>query len=145
MLSGIYKPLIVALGLLSVLFVLLVVNRMDKIDRDEIGTKLKPVAFIKYQAWLLLEIAKSNLAVAKIILSPSLPIRQHMFSVPYTQKTDMGQVIFANSITLTPGTITIETEPDHFLVHAVSYSPEDMQELAKMDSHVCEIEWMEKT
>jgi multicomponent Na+:H+ antiporter subunit E len=84
----------------------------------------------------MVEIAKANWAVTKIILSPNMPIRQHLFAIPFSQRTDLGQVIFANSITLTPGTITIETESDDFLVHAVSYSDSDLEALADMDRRV---------
>ena len=136
LLSGIYEPLTVGLGVLSTLAVIFVINRMDSIDEDHVGFHLKPLEFILYQGWLLVEIAKANWAVTKIILSPSMPIKQHMFSVPYTQKSDLGQVIFANSITLTPGTVSVETEPGQFLVHAVAYSADDKAALADMDRRV---------
>ena len=136
LLSGVYQPLTIGLGVASVLSVLFITRRMDSIDGDGVKIDLKPIKFIQYQAWLLVEIAKANWVVTKVILSPSLPIKQHMFSVPYTQKTDLGQVIFANSITLTPGTISVETEPGHFLVHAVAYSPDDKDALADMDRRV---------
>jgi multicomponent Na+:H+ antiporter subunit E len=136
LLSGIYKPLTVGLGVLSTLAVIFVINRMDSIDEDHVEFHLKPLEFLLYQGWLLVEIAKANWAVTKIILSPSMPIKQHMFSVPYTQKSDLGQVIFANSITLTPGTVSVETEPGQFLVHAVAYSADDKAALADMDRRV---------
>jgi len=136
LLSGVYKPLTVGLGVLSVLAVIYISHRMDSIDGDGVKIRLKPIKFIQYQMWLLVEIAKANWIVTKIILSPSLPIKQHMFSVPYTQKTDLGQVIYANSITLTPGTITVEIEPGHFLVHAVAYTADDIGALADMDRRV---------
>ena len=136
LLSGIYKPLTVGLGVLSTLAVIFVMNRMDSIDEDHVEFHLKPLKFLLYQGWLLVEIAKANWVVTKIILSPSLPIKQHMFSVPYTQTSDLGQVIFANSITLTPGTVSVETEPGQFLVHAVAYSTDDRAALADMDRRV---------
>lgn len=140
LLSGVYQPLTIGLGVLSAITVVLILKRMSRIDGDEVAIHINQWAFLKYQGWLLVEIAKSNLAVTKIIMTPSLPVRQHMFSVPYTQKTDLGQVIFANSITLTPGTITVETEPGHFLVHAVAYCPEDKDSLADMDRRITAIE-----
>jgi multicomponent Na+:H+ antiporter subunit E len=69
-----------------------------------------------------------------------MPIRQNLFEVPYSQTSDLGQVIFANSITLTPGTLTIETETGDFLIHALSYDTTDMDALADMDRRVTEIE-----
>jgi len=136
LLSGVYKPITISLGVISTLAVIFIINRMDSIDGDRVEIRLKPLAFLWYNVWLLGEIAKANWIVTKIILSPSMPIKQHMFSVPYTQKTDLGQVIFANSITLTPGTVTIETEPGHFLIHAVAYTTDDKTALADMDRRV---------
>lgn len=140
LLSGVYKPLTIGLGVLSAVIVIFVTKRMDSIDGDRLTIDLKPVAFLKYIIWLLVEIAKANWTVAKVILTPSLPIRQHLFTVPYSQKTDLGQVIFANSITLTPGTVSVETEPGHFLVHALVYTPDTMEELGEMDRQVSAIE-----
>ena len=136
LLSGVYKPLTVSLGVLSTLAVVFIINRMDSIDQDHVEFHLNPVKFISYQGWLLVEIAKANWVVTKIILSPSMPVKQHMFSVPYTQASDLGQVIFANSITLTPGTVSVETEPGQFLVHAVAYTADDKAALADMDRRV---------
>ncbi len=143
--SGIYKPLIIGFGIASVLIVIFVTNRMDKVDGDRIEMRLHPFRFIGYLAWLLVEIAKANWAVTRIILSPKMPIRQHLFAVPYSQKSDLGQVIFANSITLTPGTISVETEPGHFLVHAVAYSEDDHEALAGMDRRVSAVETGDKS
>ena len=140
MLSGIYQPMLVGFGMLSVALVMVIVRRMDRIDGDQVRIAIKPVKFFLYLTWLLIEIAKSNWSVTKIILARIMPIRQNLFEVPYSQKSDLGQVIFANSITLTPGTLTIETEAGDFLVHALSYSPTDMDDLADMDWRVSEIE-----
>lgn len=136
LLSGVYKPLTIGLGVASTLVVIFILARMDYIDEDRVAFHLKPLGFLSYQGWLLVEIAKASWAVTKIVLSPAMPIKQHMFSVPYTQKSDLGQVIFANSITLTPGTVTIETEPGQFLVHALDYSADDKDALADMDRRV---------
>ncbi|WP_268249758.1 Na+/H+ antiporter subunit E [Seohaeicola zhoushanensis] len=140
LMSGLYKPLILGFGAASVLLVVFVLRRMDAIDGDRVQLRLKPLASLGYLIWLLKEIAKSNWVVTKIILKPSMPIRQHLFVVPLTQESDLGQTIFANSITLTPGTITVETEPGHFLVHALAYSDGDDDGLADMDRRVSAIE-----
>ena len=143
--SGIYKSLLIIFGLGSVLLVLLITIRMNRVDDDRIQIELNPGKFIGYIGWLLVEIAKSNIAVTKTILSSSMPIKQKLFNVPYTQRTDLGQVIFANSITLTPGTVTVETEDGHFLVHALSYSHDDLEALADMDRHVRAAETVVRT
>ena len=136
LMSGVYKPLVIGLGAGSVLITLYVVRRMDAQDDDQLEFSLSPIKSLGYLCWLMVEIAKANWAVTKTVLSPNMPIRQHMFKVPFTQKSELAQVIFANSITLTPGTITVETEDDEFLVHAVSYSDDDPAALAEMDARV---------
>lgn len=140
LMSGLFKPMILAFGALSVLLVVYIIHRMDKVDEDRVALPLGPIATVKYLFWLLVEIAKANWIVTKIVLAPKMPVHQHMFSVPCTQKSDVGQVIFANSITLTPGTLTVETDLGYFLVHALAYSPDDMDALADMDARVSAIE-----
>ncbi|PHQ97101.1 MAG: hypothetical protein COB40_05735 [Marinosulfonomonas sp.] len=144
LMSGIFKPLLIGLGVASVLLVVIVTKRMDAQDGDRIEIRLSPVRLTKYLIWLMMEIARSNWAVTKIVLARKMPIRQHLFTVPYTQKTDAGQVIFANSITLTPGTITVETEGGQFLVHALAYSSEVPASLANMCARVTETEKTEQ-
>jgi multicomponent Na+:H+ antiporter subunit E len=140
LMSGLYKPMILGFGAASVILVVYVVRRMDAVDGDQFAIRLKPIAFLGYMVWLLVEIAKSNWAVTKIVLSPQMPIRQHMFDVPCSQETDLGQVIFASSITLTPGTISVETEEGHFQVHALDYGDDDMDALADMDARVTAVD-----
>ncbi|MAI58480.1 MAG: hypothetical protein CML56_05795 [Rhodobacteraceae bacterium] len=134
--SGIYKPILIMFGAASVLLVLFITNRMNQVDGDRIEIELNPLKFLGYIGWLLVEIAKSNIAVTKTVLASKMPIKQNLFNVPYTQRTDLGQVIFANSITLTPGTVTVETDDGFFLVHALSYSDGDIEALADMDKRV---------
>ncbi len=140
LMSGIYKPLILSFGAASVAIVVWVLARMDKVDGDSLEWRLKPTALLGYFLWLMKEIAKANWAVTKVILSPRMHLRQHLFAVPVSQRTDIAQVAFANSITLTPGTITIETEPGRFLVHALSYCDATPGELAEMDARMTAVE-----
>jgi len=136
LLSGIYTPMITGLGFASSLLVVFIIRRMDTVDGDRVELHLSPWRLTKYMIWLMVEIARANWAVTKVILSRKMNIHQHIFTVPHTQKTDLAQVIFANSITLTPGTITIETEEGQFLVHAVSYSDDDVAAIADMDARI---------
>ena len=135
--SGVYKPLVVGLGAASSLFAVYMVSRMNRFSATgQLRINMKPIALARYVVWLLVEIAKSNWAVTKTIMSPEMPIRQHFFKVPYSQKSDIAQTAFANSITLTPGTITVEVENGEFWVHAVSYGDGDPAALADMDARV---------
>ena len=141
LMSGIYdKTLILAFGAFSVALSLYIAVRMDRVDEHNLGYDLGVIATTSYVFWLLVEIAKSNWAVTKIILSGKPPTSQKMFDVPVTQKSELGQVVFANSITLTPGTVTVETEDNHFIVHALDFGDGDMEALAEMDSRVTAIE-----
>ncbi|PIE15868.1 MAG: hypothetical protein CSA68_05490 [Rhodobacterales bacterium] len=134
--SGIFTPFLIGLGLASALFALLVASKMAKKDGVRTELELAPIAFTKYILWLLVEIARANWAVTKLVLARDMKIRQHMFIVPISQRTDLGQVIFANSITLTPGTITVDVNGRDFMVHAVSYNDDDPEALADMDARV---------
>ncbi|MEM9278615.1 MAG: Na+/H+ antiporter subunit E [Pseudomonadota bacterium] len=141
LMSGIYdKMLILVFGAVSVFLSVWVSKRMDIADGERLEYPLRIVELAKYLFWLLVEIAKSNWAVSKIILSGKTPDRTNLFWAPISQKTDMCQVIYANSITLTPGTISVETEGEHFLVHAIDFKDGDMEALAEMDARVTAIE-----
>lgn len=120
-LSGPYSasPLIAGFGVLSVIVALLVGLRMDSIDGLRVPIRFSYGLF-KYLLWLGKEIGKANIDVAKIVLAPELKISPRLVRVKATQKTDVGLTIFANSITLTPGTVTVEIEGDEFLVHAIT-------------------------
>jgi multicomponent Na+:H+ antiporter subunit E len=140
LMSGLYKTLILIFGALSVLLTIFIIRRMDKVDNHKLGYDIGVFSTIGYLIWLLKEIAKSNMAVSKIILSSKQPDQQKMFEVPVTQQSEIAQVIFANSITLTPGTVTVESEDDHFIVHAIDFAEGDMEALADMDARVTAIE-----
>ncbi len=80
---------------------------------------IKP--FTHYAPWLAWEIVKSNIAVAKIILSRQMPLQRNLVTVTAHQQSEIGRVILANSITLTPGTVSVWMEDDQILVHALSF------------------------
>lgn len=71
-------------------------------------------------AILLVEIVKANIDVAKIVLNPSLPIQPQFIRVPMMIKNDMNKVIYGNSVTLTPGTLTVDITEDDFIIHALT-------------------------
>ena len=142
LMSGIYdKNLILFFGVISVLISIYIAVRMDKADGEQLAYTLSVPGTVLYTFWLMVEIAKSNWAVTKVILSGRTPEKQKLFMVPVTQKSDMAQVVFANSITLTPGTITVETELDQFVVHALDYSDDTEEGLAEMDARVSAVEF----
>ena len=141
LMSGIYQGFIVMLGFIAAVIAVFVVRRMDDVaDTGRLEIRLKILNTIGYFFWLLVEIAKSNWLVTKTILGLNPSIKQHFFRVPCTQETEVGKTTFANSITLTPGTISVEHEGDEIWVHALSYSEEDLDALADMNSRVSNME-----
>lgn len=94
-----------------------------------------------YWPWLIKEIVLSTLSVARIVVSPSMPISPRLFQVYPTQKTAVGVVTYANSITLTPGTITVEADRDirHkrlLVIHALTDDGAEGVKGGEMDRHV---------
>ena len=119
LLSGHTAPLLLGLGLVSVLAVVLIAWRMDLIDPEGHPIHLVSRA-IPYWAWLLIEIFKANIDVAQAIVRPRMPIRPTVLRLKAGQKSDLGRVIYANSITLTPGTVTLAVEGEAFEIHALT-------------------------
>jgi multicomponent Na+:H+ antiporter subunit E len=97
---------------------------------------------LRYWPWLFAEIAKSALAVARIILSPSLPIAPRLVRLPAGPRTAVGMATYANSITLTPGTITVDTDRHHHwvIVHALTAANAAGLSAGEMDRRVTRFE-----
>lgn len=137
--SGIYNSLLISLGGISCIFVAFVAVRLDINDNEGsvIGLIFRMIAYLP---WLLWAIAKANVDVTARILSPRLRISPQMVVIESGQKTALGQVIYANSITLTPGTVSVDVGEGRILVHALtSESAEDLQ-TGEMDRKVTGLE-----
>jgi multicomponent Na+:H+ antiporter subunit E len=139
MLSGDFGLLNLALGFVSVLLTVSICNRMDVVDQEsqpvEMSTRL-PV----YWAWLALKVVKSNLDVTRRIWTPGKSISPTVVRLKLSQQTALGKVIYANSITLTPGTVTLAIEDDEILVHALTRADAAALETGEMDRQVRELE-----
>lgn len=119
LLSGHYTLFITSLGVASSALVVAITLRMEVADHEGHPIHLTWRA-ITYLPWLMIEIIKANIDVAKQVLSPSLSITPTLIRVKASQTSDLGQVIYANSITLTPGTISVDVANGEILVHALS-------------------------
>lgn len=139
LLSGHYTPLLLILGVLSTLLVVFLAARADLIDR-EIQPVLIKSSVLLYWVWLGREIIKSNIDVTRRILSPRLPISPNIVTVRATQKTELGRVTYANSITLVPGTVTMGVDKDVFTVHALTREAAAELERGEMNRRVCNVE-----
>ncbi len=139
LMSGHYTTLLNSLGAASVVGVTLLVLRMRLPDAEGAPFRMVP-GLVGYLPWLVLEVFKSNLAVARVILSPRLPIQPRIVDFHGHQRTDLGRFIYANSITLTPGTITVRLDSDGFRIHALTKAALDGTEEGEMDRRVCRLE-----
>jgi len=117
--SGYFTAFLLSMGLLSAIAITAFGHRMDVVDHEGHPMHLTPSAFT-YWPWLVKEIIKSAWDVSKVILSPKMPISPTLVRVKMSQKSNVGQVAYANSITLTPGTISVVVEGDEILVHALT-------------------------
>ena len=139
LLSGHYTPLMLLLGGLSTLLVVFLALRADLIDRETHPVLLKP-SILLYWLWLAREIIKSNLDVARRILTPGLPISPNVFTVRTTQQSDLGRVTYANSITLVPGTVAMDVDEDVITVHALTQEAAADLKRGEMNRRVCDVE-----
>ena len=137
LLSGHYDPLLLTLGILSCITCLYVTWKAKFIDEEGLPLHLLfrlPI----YTLWLFKEIIKANIDTAKIIIF-NIPDPQN-FRVKSSQKTEAGKVTYANSITLTPGTVTTVLDGDILEVHALSSDMADDVKSGVMDKKVS---WLE--
>lgn len=140
LLSGHYTPFLLAAGVGSCVAVVVFSDRlMSVLDGEGHPIHLSRNALV-FWPWLLWEIAKAAWDVTKRILHPALPISPVMLRVKATQRTEVGRVIYANSITLTPGTISMELDDNTILVHALTREGAEGLETGDMDARVTRFE-----
>ena len=137
LLSGHYDPLLLTLGVLSCINCLYVTWKAKFIDEEGLPLHLL-IRLPIYTLWLFKEIIKANIDTAKIIIINN-PDPQN-FRVKSSQKTEAGKVTYANSITLTPGTVTTVLDGDILEVHALSSDMADDVKSGAMDKKVS---WLE--
>jgi multicomponent Na+:H+ antiporter subunit E len=119
LMSGHYTPFLLAVGAAVSAAVVWFAHRMDVADREGHPIHLGPSA-LTYWPWLVKEILKSALDVSRIVLDPKLPATPTVARFKPRQKSVVGLVTHANSITLTPGTLSIEVGPEQFVVHGLT-------------------------
>ena len=111
--------LVFAMGVSSCAFVVYLSHRLDIVDEEGHPIHLAG-RLVLYIPWLLWAIVKANVDVSKRVLSPQMPIDPCVVRVEATQKSDLCRVIFANSITLTPGTVSLDLDGEDIVVHALT-------------------------
>ena len=138
LMSGYHTPLILSLVVISCLLCVYLTIKGKFLDNETLPIYFFP-RLIQYTLWLIKEILKSNIQTAKVIIMKSE--EPELFSVKASQKTNEGKVTYANSITLTPGTVTTQIKNDIFEVHALTKDFGDDVRSSEMDKMVT---WLEK-
>jgi multicomponent Na+:H+ antiporter subunit E len=136
--SGHFEPLLLGLGAFSCAATLVIVWRMGYFDREIFALTISP-RLLAYWGWLIKEIVMSSLAVTKVVLHPRLPISARYIELKASARGPIGQVIFANSITLTPGTLTLDLHQGELKVHALTQGGAEDLMSGEMDRRVASI------
>jgi len=92
---------------------------MDGVDQEPVP--LRPsLSLLGYLGWLLWSVVKANIDLARRLWDPQMPIHPVWARLDTRVQTPVETTLYANSITLTPGTLTTDVSEDHFLIHAIS-------------------------
>ena len=119
--SGLYKPLLLGLGAFSCFLVVYLSHRMGLTAARVFTLGLLP-RMLGFWGWLLKEIIKSNIEVARVILDPRLRMQPQIVEIDAESSLETGQAILGNSITLTPGTVTLDVYEGRLTVHCLTES-----------------------
>lgn len=133
------NALLVVLGAISCVVVILLALRMRLVDAEGVPVEIA-WRLLRYAPWLVWQVFLANLHVARRILDPKLPIDPSVIRVKPGQQRDLGRVIYANSITLTPGTVSIEIDEHEITVHALTKETAADLESGEMDRQVSRLE-----
>jgi len=129
-LSGYFDAMFLSMGIICSILVALFSHDLlfkDRGNKSHIGRTRIFLRFIPYIFWLLIQIFKSNIDVARRVLNPRMPISPEIIKFKSELKSDLALTTLATSITLTPGTLTIDIIDDYFYVHCLSIeSGEDL-------------------
>ncbi len=130
-LSGEHSVLLV-MFVVSIAAAVFLTLRMRILDRETVP--LAPaIPLLAYWSWLGREIVNANISVLRLIMKPEIEVEPRLIRVPVDLRSGLARCVFANSITLTPGTVTVDIEEDGFLIHALDNSftaPEGFAEMA---------------
>ena len=140
LLSGYFdNPLLLGFGAASVALCVYLAHRARVLDFEGVPTGLMPRVF-GYWFWLFVEIGKANFIVAREALAIEPRLSPKLMKVVSPTRTNAGLATFANSITLTPGTVTVDLEPDYMVVHALTEALADEAGIEAMGRRVAALE-----
>lgn len=118
-LSGHFEPLLLFIGLASTVLAVFLAKRMEVLDHESHPIHLTGRLF-RFWGYLSREVVLANIDVIKRILTPGKSISPQLVKLPLPQQTDLGKVIYANAITLTPGTVSVQLDRSEITVHALA-------------------------
>lgn len=138
--SGHFDVLLLSLGVISIALVVWLNHRMSTVSEGYEPPVILSLGLPLYMAWLIKEIVKSNVEVIRCIWQRKPAIEPSVIQVTASQESDLHKVLYANSITMTPGTVTMEIEGDVFTIHALTRSSRESLESGDMDRRVRKLE-----
>ena len=133
--SGLFKPLLLALGIFSCALTLYIVGRMYYLSEGTFVFHFR-FALLRFWAWLGREIVASSLEVARVVLRRELKVDPRVVALDATGLDRLDQAILGNSITLTPGTLTLDVHDGRLLVHALTPEAAEALEAGEMQRRV---------
>jgi len=138
LLSGFIEPLLLSFGALSVVAVLFILKRMDKVENEprQISTSLR---LIRYMPWLIGQIFSSGFHVTKLIWGSPGKVSPAIAKINAKDVPVSSRVLYANSITLTPGTLSVDLEEGEVTVHALHKSSIDELKEGEMEKKIAGI------
>lgn len=137
--SGHFDPLMLTFGLLSCAFVYYLLHQLEVIQLNP-GSARIFARLPGYLPWLLWQIVLSNVAVAKLVWRRQIRVSPAVEQVRATQQSSLGLVVYANSVTLTPGTLSVDAQQGSVLVHALEAESFDGEGFQDMDQRVTALE-----
>lgn len=142
-LSGKTDLIYIFWGVISIAFVIWLTNRLHHIPlaQDEPcgSTRINIPRLLVYLFWLVWQIIKSGVYVAYVVLHPKMPIEPMIVRFTSKQPNVLARVILGNSITLTPGTLTLDIKDDLFTVHALTRDTEEDLVSGDMEARVARL------
>lgn len=138
LLSGMFQPLMLFFGVVSVIAVVVVLVRMDAIDNEpkQIGTG---IPFLRYIPWLIGQITLSSIEVTKMLWGAPTKVSPTLATLDASDIPEDCRALYANSITLTPGTLSVDLEGDAVTVHALQQSSIDELKEGHMKNKIISI------
>lgn len=127
LLNGSLATDVVAAGFVASLLIALFFHRSFSVFAEFRATPRAFATAVTYIFYFIKELVKSNLKLAAIVLSPALPLKPGIVKVRTKLKSRMGRLLLANSITLTPGTLTVELDGEWLYIHWVTVESDDVE------------------